>query len=118
MNFRPRTAPGGDETWESTDVQLSPDSAPFDRFGFDLATDGQRLVVGAPSAEPGGRAWVFRLEQGHWTMEQELVADVTEGFTLFGSKVAISGRTVVVGALLDDAAGEDAGAAFLFDAGE
>ncbi|HEX6850272.1 MAG TPA: hypothetical protein VF139_02610 [Candidatus Polarisedimenticolaceae bacterium] len=116
--FRPRTAPGGDETWESTDVQLSPDAAPFDRFGFALETDGNRMVVGAPSAEPGGRAWVYRLEQGRWVADRELVADVSPGFTLYGAKVGISGRTVVVGAQLDDGVAEDAGAAFLFDVGE
>jgi hypothetical protein len=116
--FRPRTAPGGDDTWESTDVQVSPESTPFDRFGFSLATDGKRLVVGAPTAEPGGRVWLYRLERGRWVADREIVADVTPGFTLYGVKVAISGRTVVVGASLDDAEMEDAGSAFLFDVGE
>lgn len=116
--FRPRTDPGGVAVWDSIDVQLSPDSTRFDRFGADLATDGTRLVVGAPSAEPSGRAWAYRLEQGRWVPYQELVAPVTEGFTLYGARVAVSGRTAVVGAPLDDGEGEDAGAAFLFDLGE
>ena len=50
------------------------------------------------------------------TLTQTFLNPTPNGNDRFGGSVAISGNNVLVGALLDDAAGRDSGAAYLFDA--
>ena len=85
-----------------------------DRFGSSLATDGQRLVVGALSedsdatgingdptndnADQSGAAYVFARVGGEWTIEAFLKASNTGLTDQFGSSVALSGDTIAVGA--------------------
>ncbi len=74
-------------------------------FGNALASSGSTLVVGDQSwfRGPGhtvvGAAYVYTLTNGQWTQQARLTA--TDGKTgdLFGCSVAISGNTIVVGAL-------------------
>ena len=88
-------------------------------FGSSLALDGDLLVVGAPAddvngVQDAGAAYVFDLRSG------ALLSTLTKPGPLagdnFGSSVALSGNTVVVGAPGDDTGASDAGAAFVFAA--
>lgn len=73
-------------------------------FGVSMAVDGDLLVVGAVTdddfADESGAAYVYsRGVDGNWTQVQKLKAsDASEG-ALFGIAVAISGDSLVVGAL-------------------
>lgn len=85
-------------------------------FGSSVALSGDRLVVGAPvessaargvdgnqadtSAPYAGAAYVFVRENGVWRQEAYLKASNTRAgsYDQFGTAVAVSGDTVVVGA--------------------
>src|SRR2546427_1801066 len=89
-------------------------------LGLSAALSGDTLVVGADAQDtPGGvdtgAAYVFVRSGTTWSVQQQLVASDAAASDAFGSAVAISGDTIVVGAPLDDTpAGTDAGSAYVF----
>ncbi|MEZ4375849.1 MAG: FG-GAP repeat protein [Polyangiaceae bacterium] len=113
-----------------------------DLFGASVGISGDAIVVGAVQerstatgvngnsanndAANAGAAYVFRRGSGTWTQEAYLKASNTGTNDLFGGAVAISGDTVVVGAIGEDSPatgvnGDDtdnslgsAGAAYVF----
>jgi trimeric autotransporter adhesin len=93
------------------------DGAAGDQFGSSVAVSGDTVVVGAPLATVDGNldegaAYVFDVPGGDWSnMTQTAKLTLSDGTAgaLFGSSVAISGCTVVVGA-----PGASIGAAFVF----
>jgi hypothetical protein len=114
------------------------DASSFIRFGASVAISDDTLVVGAPwAADHAGAVYVFINDGGSWRQQAYLVASNAEGSysplympsfirpngDSFGSSVAISGNTIVVGAPYEDSSangGEDdnsatyAGAAYVF----
>ena len=113
-----------------------------DRFGSSLAIDGDTLVVGAPreasiatgvggdqnddSRSTAGAAYVFVRSGSTWNQQAYLKASNSTFFTYFGGAVAVSGNTVVVGAIGDNSGAtgvngpddnfdaNDSGAAYVF----
>jgi len=107
-----------------------------DRLGSAVALSANTLVVGAPgedgsssgdgtdnSAPLSGAAYVFaRSGSGTWSQTAYLKATNAGNSDQFGSAVAISGGTIVVGAIFEDSASSDpndnsanaAGAAYVF----
>ena len=91
-------------------------------LGYSVAVSGKTVVAGAPLATVGGHAdagdaYVFTEGANGWstsTQATELLPTTSEANAGFGYSVAISGKTIVVGA--PDATGEgaDNGAAFVF----
>ena len=86
------------------------------QFGFSVATDGDRIVVGTPyeyagTAQPGA-VHVFREVDGTWQPEVR-VQGPTAG-SRFGGSVAIDGERFAVGAYADAVSGYDAGAVHAF----
>jgi len=91
-----------------------------DGFGASVAISGDTVVVGASeedSAATGvdgieddntvanaGAAYVFVRKGGSWAQQAYLKASNTGAFDHFGSAVAISGETVVVGAIFERSA--------------
>ncbi len=70
------------------------------RFGFSVALDGDRAVVGTPGppndlTSEHGAAYAFELTSGVWE-QTKLVASDGEGADRFGNCVAISGDLLVV----------------------
>ena len=93
------------------------DGAAQDNFGAAISVDGLTAVAGAPRAQIGpnegqGAAYVYALTREGWEAQQKLTAvdGTTEDF--FGSAVAISGDTLVVGA--PAVAHLETGAAYVF----
>ena len=97
-----------------------------DEFGYSVAVDGDRAVVGAwdedgPSNNKGGAgaAYVFeRGENGAWQQVKVLRASNAETGDEFGISVAIDGDRAVVGAQWEDGpsnSNDDAGAAYVFE---
>ena len=88
-----------------------------DRFGFPVGVSGDTVVVGARSEDGGttgvngtsdesaadsGAAYVFARSGTAWSQQAYLKASNTGASDIFGSSVAVSGDTVVLGACLED----------------
>ena len=91
-------------------------------FGSHVALSGDTLVVGAALdneiAWMAGAAYIFdRNHEGPdaWGQVVKLTADDGEVLDRFGRNVAISGDTVVVGALWNSEGGAEAGSAYIFE---
>ena len=72
-----------------------------DWFGVSVAISGSTVVVGAfdPNIEATGTAYVFVKTSGGWgNMTQTAVLTSSDGGAGFGTSVAISGDTIIVGA--------------------
>jgi len=86
----------------SLDVSVQP-SIPNsgDQFGRSVATDGTRVVVGAPFDDTGasnnGAIYVFRNDSGTWAREAKLTPGNSVANQQFGVSVAISGSRIAVG---------------------
>ena len=104
--------------WIQRAKLVADDAAREDIFGASVAVSGDTAVVGAryddDAAQSSGSAYVFERDGDAWTQRAKLVGDGAARYDLFGYSVATSGDAVVVGALNDDDAGADAGAAYAF----
>ncbi len=102
--------------WIEQQKLVAPDGEASVFFGTSVAISGETVVVGAFGDEFGlaGSAYVFVRSGGVWSLQRKLEdPDGEDGF--FGNSVAISGETVVVGAVGDDgAAGDRQGSAYVF----
>lgn len=101
--------------WVHEQELLADDAGIDEQFGFSVALDGERIVVGArwdDAAAPfSGSAYVFRYAGSGWTQEHKLVGHQAQQNDVFGTSVAIRGETIVVGAPQYWAAG---GAVYVF----
>ncbi len=101
--------------------KLTASDAPTGSFGFTVAVAGGTAVIGASSADAGGfatgAAYVFQRDQGgadNWGEVKKLAASDAQADDSFGWSVAVSGDSVVVGAIQESAGGLYAGAAYVF----
>lgn len=115
-------AAGATPLIEQTIKLNASDGARNDRFGAVVAISGTKVVVGAPwkdissiGSQDGG-AYLFDFSDPKNPREVDLVPSVYAPFSKFGSSVAISGSTAVVGAYAFPTDGLNSGAAILFDA--
>lgn len=87
-------------TWQEQQRLAGPDE--WGTFGYSLALDGDRLVVGRPGQGAGfpgnGTVYVFRRSGRRWGLEAELVGSGNTVFARFGAAVAVRGDTILVGA--------------------
>ena len=81
-----------------------------DEFGDSVAISGTTAVVGAHFHAGGGQAYVFTETGGVWKQVAELKGSDTATGDFFGTSVAISGATAVIGAW----GHAKAGAAYVF----
>jgi hypothetical protein len=96
----------------------APDAQAGDQFGS-VAISGDYAIVGAPleddAGSQAGAAYVFhRAGTGGWDAGVKLTAPDAQSGDNFGCWVAISGDYAIVGAILEDSGGSDAGAAYVF----
>jgi len=109
-----------DPLFASPQAMLEPvfGSEANDQFGYSVAIDGDTAVVGAPTevanTSATGVAWVFVRNGTDWVLQDRIFPFSSSAGAWFGSAVAIKGDRLVVGAQLDDGAGADAGAAYVF----
>ena len=109
----------GTNSWDSSTKLTAPDAQAGDRFGYSVAISGDYVVVGTFGEDAGGNdagaAYVFkRTGTNSWDSSTKLTAPDAQAGDRFGYSVAISGDYVVVGAHLEDAEGDGAGAAYVF----
>jgi hypothetical protein len=108
----------GASAWEQ-DQPLFPDPLPAAAFGSAVAVRGGTIAVGAHRddqvANDAGAIYLFVLSGDTWTLQAKITVSGQSG-DLFGHSVALSadGNTLVAGAPYHDAAGVDAGAAYIF----
>ena len=112
---------GGPNNWGEVRKLTASDAQDSDHFGLRVAMGGDTAIVGARNEDTGGgdagAVYVFERDEGgpdNWGEVQKLVASDAEAGVSFGVSVAISGNAAVVGAYFDNAAGIDAGAAYVF----
>ena len=128
--------------WSQQAYLKASNTGTLDHFGDDLALSGDTLLVGAPledsnatgvngdqannAATDAGAAYVFVRSGTNWIQQAYLKASNTGSNDSFGDQVAVSGHTVVVGAVFEDSnatsingdqgnnTATNAGAAYLF----
>lgn len=93
-------------TWSQEQKLLPADVINGETFGAAVAIDGDTIVVTAPIHKIGaiagqGAAYVFVRNGTTWTQQQQLFANDGALNDQFGSSVAISGDTIMVGAWMD-----------------
>jgi uncharacterized membrane protein len=105
-------------TWSQQAYLKASNTGADDRFGSAVAISGNTVVVGASgedssatgvngnqvdnSAGSAGAAYVFTRTGTTWSQQAYLKASNTNALDLFGAEIAISGNTVVVGAMNED----------------
>lgn len=104
--------------WSQQAYLKASNTGAFDRFGFSVAVSGDTIVVGADSedsnatgvdgngadnsANTAGAAYVFFRTGTTWSQQAYLKASNSAADDTFGTTVAVSGDTVVVGAHQED----------------
>lgn len=89
-------------------------------FGWDVALDGDTLAIGDVSHSGGGSisgqgaAYVYRWSGAAWELEAMLTASDGQSADSFGSSVDLDGDDLIVGAPGVDDAGQNSGAAYVF----
>ena len=106
------------ETCAATSLVAS-DASAGDQFGFSVAMSGAYAIVGARNGDSGmtdtGAAYIYRrIDTDTWDEGVKIVAGDADEFDEFGWSVAINGDVAIVGARWDDEAGDQAGAAYIF----
>lgn len=93
----------GSGTWSQLDKLNASDAALDDNFGTAVAISGNTAIVSAPFDDGRGSAYIFRDNgAGDWLQLDKLLANDGASGDQFGSSVAISGNTAVVGAYYDN----------------
>ncbi|MCH7718986.1 MAG: hypothetical protein IIB21_05900, partial [Chloroflexi bacterium] len=112
---------GGADNWGEVTKLKASDAEAGDFFGVSVAVSGKTAIIGADAEDAGGdfagAAYVFQRGQGgpdNWGEVTKLTASDAQATDWFGATVAVSGDTAVVGAYLEDAGGDFAGAAYVF----
>ena len=107
--------------WTQQTKFLPDDGVTNSEFGVSVALDADMALVGAQGDNNNngvitGSAHLFRRDAaGIWTRQTKLLASdgaVTDGF---GAAAAISGDSVIIGAINDDDNGHNSGSAYIFN---
>ncbi len=111
---------GGNNNWGEVKKILASDGTPDDWFGWSVAISEDTVVVGArfddDNGEDSGSAYIYERNHGgnnNWGEVKKILPSDEAVFDQFGSSVAISEDTVVVGAL-DDDNGYQSGSAYIY----
>lgn len=108
--------------WEQRDILVASQPDGTGAFGLSVALNGSRAAIAAPyaqsdTAREAGTVYVFdRSTNGGWEQTAKLSASDGAAFDVFGSAVAMSGDTLVIGADNDDTAfGFGTGSGYVFE---
>ena len=95
------TCSGTPCTWTQQQELTAADGARGDVFGYSVAVSGETAIIGAIGNNSSrGAAYVFTCSGTPctWTQQQELTAADGASGDVFGTRVAVSGATAVIGA--------------------
>jgi hypothetical protein len=86
-------------TWSQQAYIKASNAEAYDYFGYSVALSGDTLAVGAYAEAGGsGAAYVFTRTGATWSQQAYIKASNTGAIDFFGTSVALSGDTLVVGA--------------------
>jgi len=107
---------GSSGTWTNTQKLAASDGGIGDIFGYSVALDGTRAMIGAyANNNYQGAVYVFGEAGGTWTESQKLVAGDGAPNAYFGYATALSGSTLLIGAWGAEPGGIDMkGSAYIF----
>jgi hypothetical protein len=112
---------GGADNWGEVKKLTASDAEDFDDFGISVALAGDYALVGAHQengdGENHGAAYLYYRNQGvpdNWGEVKKLTAGDAENSDWFGISVALAGDYALVGAMGEDGAGVDRGAAYIY----
>jgi hypothetical protein len=104
-------------TWIQHIKLTASDAAADDFFGFSVSISGDTAIIGAygddDAGSASGSAYIYE-DIAPTRTEIKLTASDAVADDRFGSSVAISGDTAIVGAYWDDDAGSKSGSAYVF----
>lgn len=108
------------DSWRQRATLAAPDGTPHDAFGWDVALAGGWALVGARGTDradrPGaGVAHVFEATDDGWRHRAALAPRTADAYAYAGGSVALGGETALLGSLLSDTEGTDAGSATPFE---
>ena len=90
-----------------------------DWFGHSVSISGDWAIVSAigdsDKATKAGAVYAYKRHGSLWTMAQKITASDGSSVDKFGMRVCIDANSIIVGSLLDDDNGTDAGAAYIFE---
>jgi uncharacterized protein (TIGR03437 family) len=98
--------------WTQQQILTASDGMISAEFGASITVDGNTAVIGAPSQNGWGAAYVYVQNGGAWDFQQELTASDRTANAYFGYSISVSGDTVVIGAFGSGAG--DRGSAYVF----
>ncbi len=111
----------GINSWDGGTKLTSPDAQADDKFGLSVAISGDYALVGVYNYNEdllgmwAGAAYVFqRTGINSWDGGAKLTAPDAQAGDQFGKSVALSGDYAIIGAVYEDAGGNAAGAAYVF----
>ena len=106
--------------WLQDRKLVAKDTNAFDGFGLRVAVSGDTIVVGSPNDSDvvfrGGAAYVYKRNgQSGWSLHEKVFASDAAKDDIFGIAVAVSGNTVLVGAIGRSDVALGAGAAYIYE---
>jgi hypothetical protein len=112
--------------WTQQAYLKASNTGPQNGFGVAVAISGDTIVIGGGESSGAGAAYVFVRNGTTWTQQAYLKASNAGANDFFGISAAISGDTVVIGAIAEDSnatgvngnqsdnSAPDAGAGYVF----
>jgi hypothetical protein len=104
--------------WVQEAKLLADDGDEYDQFGWAVALDGNRALIGALGHDDGapnaGAAYVYHFDGAGWTEEAQFTAPDAAEQDYFGAAVAIGDDIILIGALRDDDMGLDSGSVYAY----
>lgn len=105
--------------WVSGQLLRAPYLDPGDQYGFSIAIDGDWLAISSPGDDDrsinAGGVYLYRVVDGAFVLAHKVFAPTPAPEESFGYSIALKSGMLVVGAPRRDDAGDDAGAAYVFD---
>ena len=108
---------GGADAWGQARRLAGSQIVVGDVFGYSVAIEGDTVVAGSPrpTLGSGANAYVFKRHLGGAEAWGEAGRLATSGYFAFGSSVAVTGGTAVVGDPFSDHSRSNLGYAFIYD---
>ena len=109
--------------WVEQAKLIPRDSASGDRFGYSVAIDGDKALVGAylddnENGNDAGSVYVFVRENTQWIEQAKLLASDGAGGDQFSSHLVLKDNTALIGSPLDDDLGTNSGSVYVFEFNE
>jgi len=100
---------GAEDAWGEVQKIVAPDKSYGDYFGTSIAVDNGRMAIGAYGEDDKGRSagavYTYQMKGDQWIFETKIHDIEGAPNDRFGTSVALSGNTLVVGANRDNKAG-------------